>query len=220
MQAMNTFTKIGDDWGVKVQSAVCNPGDVVVVTTRSGKRKSLTLGQFVFTDSYGNRVFHVAPAVRREAETVGDLSAIIAMFATARQHLKYPAIVLDGFRVSVAGPRAREPGSLTITSAARDQHSRFGGGMQRSYYGRVTLAGVYEPGRDAPDGLGEKLRAFAADPVGVAAAYGHLHGACCFCTRPLSDERSTAVGYGPICADHFGLAWGARPAPVLQCDAA
>ena len=31
--------------------------------------------------------------------------------------------------------------------------------------------------------------------------------------RALSDDRSTAVGYGPICADHFGLPWGeAAPA--------
>ena len=35
---------------------------------------------------------------------------------------------------------------------------------------------------------------------------------CCFCNRALEDERSTAVGYGPICAGHFGLAWGNRPA--------
>jgi len=33
-------------------------------------------------------------------------------------------------------------------------------------------------------------------------------GNCCFCRRELTDKRSTEVGYGPICADHFSLPWG------------
>jgi len=31
----------------------------------------------------------------------------------------------------------------------------------------------------------------------------------------LTDPRSVAVGYGPDCADNYGLPWGA-----LQCEAA
>ena len=27
----------------------------------------------------------------------------------------------------------------------------------------------------------------------------------------MKDERSTAVGYGAICADHYGLPWGSKP---------
>lgn len=55
----------------------------------------------------------------------------------------------------------------------------------------------------------------AVDPEGTAAAYGHLTGACCFCRRALSDERSVSVGYGPVCADHFGLAWGVKKNPLM-----
>lgn len=41
-----------------------------------------------------------------------------------------------------------------------------------------------------------------------AARLGHLTGRCVFCSRKLTDDRSTEVGYGPICADREGLPWG------------
>jgi len=53
----------------------------------------------------------------------------------------------------------------------------------------------------------------ASNPAKTAAEYGKLTGHCCFCEAPLKDARSTAVGYGPICADHFGLPWGVDSEP-------
>lgn len=41
-----------------------------------------------------------------------------------------------------------------------------------------------------------------------AAKFGHLTGQCVFCARRLTDERSIAVGYGPVCAEREGLPWG------------
>jgi hypothetical protein len=41
-----------------------------------------------------------------------------------------------------------------------------------------------------------------------AAEFGHVTGQCVFCSRLLTDERSLAVGYGPVCASKNGLAWG------------
>jgi len=210
---MNSFTKIGADWGVKITSQAVT-GDVVTITTRAGGQKRVTLGAFVFTDSYGNRVFKIADEPRRAAETVGDLSGIVAVFAVAARHLRHPSIVLDGFRVSVAGARSRNPGSLKVTGIDADVVSRFGG-MTRKWFGAVSVAGVFQPGQGAPDGLGEKLRAFAADPAGEAARHGRLTGRCCFCNHRLGegdDRRSVEIGYGPDCADHFGLPWGTRVA--------
>ena len=37
-----------------------------------------------------------------------------------------------------------------------------------------------------------------------AQAFGRQHGLCCACARYLDDERSLAVGYGPVCANHYG----------------
>lgn len=37
-----------------------------------------------------------------------------------------------------------------------------------------------------------------------AQAFGKLHGFCVNCLRDLDDDRSLAVGYGPVCANHYG----------------
>lgn len=41
-----------------------------------------------------------------------------------------------------------------------------------------------------------------------AAQFGQQTGACVFCARELTDDRSITVGYGPTCADKHGLVWG------------
>ena len=199
---MNVFKKIGSNWCV--YSLTGQPGQTVTVTKRNGAQSQVLLGERVAPLTYAIATAPRAPAPA--AQTVGDLSRIIAMFDRAQTHLRMPAIVLDGFRVNIAGQRAREPGCLTITSAER------AGDGRRTWLGRVTRAGQFEPSRVAPATLGEQLRRFAADPAGVAAEYGRLHGKCCFCRRSLTDERSTAVGYGPDCAENFGLPWGSRQA--------
>jgi hypothetical protein len=61
------------------------------------------------------------------------------------------------------------------------------------------------------------LTKLAKDPVGFAGSYGAATGRCCFCNKPLKTEESTAVGYGPVCADRFGLPWGkGAAAPLLE----
>lgn len=37
-----------------------------------------------------------------------------------------------------------------------------------------------------------------------AARFGKLHGFCVNCARDLDDDRSLAVGYGPVCAKRYG----------------
>lgn len=150
-----------------------------------------------------------APAAPKA--NVGELGGVLALFAKASQRLKYPAIVLGvpalgpefSVRLTVAGSRAKVPGSLTLTSGERD-------GDGREWYGRILLDGTFQPSAAAPAAaLAQRLAAFAADPAKVGGDDGRLHGRCCFCRLPLSDERSTAVGYGKKCASNFGLAWGA-----------
>jgi len=207
---MNTFRKVLGEWCVV--SLTGQTGQTVTVTKRNGQTSQVVLGAQVAPGCF--KLGQAARPAAAAAETVGDLSRIVARFDRARQHLRMPAIALDGFRVNIAGDRAREPGSLTITSVDRGYDGR------RAWLGRVTLAGTFEPGRGAPADLGARLRAFAADPAGVAAEFGRLHGKCCFCRRALTDERSTAVGYGPDCAENFGLVWGSRvPAPTLPRSA-
>src|SRR4051812_20372538 len=104
---MNTFKKHNGVWAVAVLTGHTT-GDTVTVDLRNGGTKQATLGARI-----AGCVFAIEPAAPRptpDAQPVGDLSRIVAMFDRAREHLRHPAIALDGFRVSVAGPRAREPG--------------------------------------------------------------------------------------------------------------
>jgi len=120
--------------------------------------------------------------------------------------------VFPEIRVNVAGEQAKVPGSLTVTEAETRP-----GEERRRWLGRVLLDGTFQAAWELSDAerkaaVEARLAAFAADPSKVGAEDGKLHGRCCFCRIALSDERSTAVGYGKKCASNFGLAWGARPA--------
>ncbi len=142
---------------------------------------------------------------------VGDLGAVYAMFETAKAHLKRPAVVLGWsggeLRIHVAGERSRFPGALQVTDENSD-----------AWWGRVHQNGTFEMSRRTPPpaDVTAALQRFAADPIKVAAEHGHLTGKCCFCNRALTDPKSTAVGYGPTCAAHFGLAWGSKAAEAAQ----
>lgn len=132
-----------------------------------------------------------------------DLAPLRAMFELAAKHLKSPAVVLalaDGreVRISRAGERSRNPGALYVAAPG------FGG----TYYGKL-LGTTYLPSNDDP-AVREPLHRLSSDPKGTATAHGKLTGKCCFCNSKLEDERSTEVGYGPVCAGHYGLDWGSK----------
>jgi hypothetical protein len=139
---------------------------------------------------------------------IGDMKGILGLFHAAQEHLKWPKIVLawndsNGFmqlvRLSVAGDRARVPGSVNVVEP-----------VNKAWYGRIRVDGTFEPSmkQETPEQVTDLLKRFAADPVKVASEHGKLTGNCCFCHRTLEDERSTNVGYGPVCAKHFALPWG------------
>lgn len=156
-----------------------------------------------------NKIVEDAAKPAPTAVNVGDLSAINALFDKARQHLKFPAIVMSvpaanmTVRINVAGQGARFPGSLNVTSGEKPAFDD-----RRTWFGRVHKDGNYEPTSNANPAIVDRLVAFAADPAGIAAEHGRLTGRCCFCNKHLQDERSTAVGYGATCASHYGLPWG------------
>jgi hypothetical protein len=143
-----------------------------------------------------------------ESKPVGDMGGLVALLERAKQHLKRPAIVVRAndrdLRLSIAGPSAKVPGAINVCSTGR-----WG---DRDWYGRVTPAGQFEPSRKYDDatltGVATALQAMADDPAKAAGDYGRLTGVCCFCSIALTDGRSTEVGYGPVCADHYGLPWG------------
>lgn len=165
---------------------------------------SATEKQRYWLDQLAKRAIGEQPADRVKT-AVGGLEGMMALFNKAKAHLKSPAIVIglagEELRLSVAGPTARVPGSINVnTNSEWDD---------RKWFGRILESGEFEasPREPTPDGLIDGLKRFAAEPAKVAAEHGRLTGRCCFCNRGLTDERSTAVGYGKTCASNFGLAY-------------
>jgi hypothetical protein len=198
-----------------------------------GGKWSLDSKCWMVPASHAAQAQAIVPAAKAPAQKrmVGDVSGILALFAKARTHLKFPAIELSvppvGTRplytftdkaerdaekakrrldpvvcVNVATHKAKEPGSLTLLSGEKGDDGR------RRWLGRISLDGSC---RSDDAALVARLRQFAADPAGIAGEHGELHGRCCFCRKALTDKRSTAVGYGETCANNFGLPWGAKP---------
>lgn len=62
--------------------------------------------------------------------------------------------------------------------------------------------------RKIPEKLVETVHSFATNPSQAGKATGQRMKWCCFCARPLVTTDSLYYGYGPICAEKWGLEWG------------
>ena len=129
----------------------------------------------------------------------GSMDPLVQMFRKAKEHLKYPKLTVqvDGkpYTFSLAGDTSKNPGCVYVKSNGQ-------------YLGKVTPAAEFHAVREATQADRDAISKFSTNPAQVAGLHGHVTGNCCFCSKQLTDERSTQVGYGPVCANHYGLPWG------------
>ena len=52
------------------------------------------------------------------------------------------------------------------------------------------------------------MELLAKNPESTAVRYGKLANSCCYCNLTLTDPKSVTAGYGPKCAENYGLPWG------------
>ena len=138
------------------------------------------------------------------AVNVGNFAGVIALFGKAKDAgLKFPKIrlTLNGKPLvfSLNGLKSKAPGAVAINGEGKFPN--------RAYYGRVTPDGTFVPFQTL-DGLTDLLTEFASNPARVAKDYGKLTGNCCFCGKGLGygkEQRSALVGFGPECAENYGL---------------
>lgn len=163
------------------------------------RKGSLSDKQWPWVDTLIQRA---APKPVAEVETI-NLSKLMRLFDTASEGLKRPQVAFQcsagEFKVTKAANHSRNPGHLYVKDVIGN------------YLGKVDPNGGLHMASSARDSHGDvfqALEAFAENPAEQAAAYGKATGNCCFCSRQLSDARSVEVGYGPICADKWGLPWG------------
>lgn len=166
------------------------------------KGKAFSAKQAEWLVKMAERATAPAPA---PAAQLGDMAGLYAIFEKAAATLKRPAIVVGTpageVKLSLAGANSKHPGTITVA-----ENGPFG---QARYFGRIEKTGALVPGfKGCPVELVEFLTGFAQEPASYAAKHGHATGACCFCAKKLTHPKSLAVGYGPDCADHYGLPWG------------
>lgn len=131
---------------------------------------------------------------------------ILDLFAKAKESkLKRPSIRfdVDGQTVQfhVAGPASKYVGQIIVSDGGPFGASKF--------FGAIDGTGVWTQSKYITSQIASIVSGFNTDPKGFAAAYGKKSGQCCFCHKVLLTAESLHVGYGPVCADKFGLPWGA-----------
>lgn len=192
---------------------------------QNSKRRTLSDKQIYWVKELTKRALAIPAVVK--TSVIGDMAGIKKLFANVASKLKYPKITLSyvpangvtGYNgptyngpaykylvIKQAGPNASQPGTLNISSE--------GGYGSAIWYGRIQDDGTFEQSRNTGIQISEeiidRLIAFAKDPAKVAAEHGKLTGRCCFCNKHLDDERSTDMGYGPVCAKNYKLPWGKK----------
>lgn len=130
------------------------------------------------------------------------------LLSAQKRGLKNPKLRVlapDGsteLRLSTTSPRSAVPGSIAVVLGA-------------DFVGCVRPNGD-TTGRFAMDSvLQNHLLEVAKNPVQAAQKYAALMGLCSFCGKQLTDEGSTEVGYGPVCAKHWGLPHQPKGTPHL-----
>ena len=151
---------------------------------------------------------------------------LIRMFDHASRTLKYPKVLLHipstnvtaqgeeityPLRIQRAGSGSRQPGTLNLTD-----NGPYGANV---WYGRIHRDGQLEISRNIPAHYATEywqamiryitntLDQFNLDPGSFAGLQGKKFSNCCFCQKELTNPGSIYWGYGPICADNYGLPW-------------
>lgn len=145
------------------------------------------------------------PVAVAPVANVGGFEGVVALFAKAKESgLKFPKVrlSLDGVKLilSLNGAKSKRPGHVSISGE--------GVYPNRAFYGTVSPDGAFTPFKGGLPGLTDLLAKLASNPGRVAKEHGKLTGNCCFCNKEVGkgkEKRSVLVGYGPDCAEHYGL---------------
>jgi len=183
------------------------------------RRGTLSASQWAWVVRLANEAFGVdangaavvaaiqAPAARGVSTWAAQARTVRGWLMNARNSgLRRPAIRYPSLTLTAPAPTSRWNGTETV-------FVRVG----QTYAGRFT-DGAFHQSAEAPSNITELLTETMADPLAFAVRVGQRTGRCCFCARELTDGRSVSVGYGPVCAGHYGLPWGERAVATRAAD--
>jgi hypothetical protein len=125
-----------------------------------------------------------------------SLIKIVSLFAATDGKLKNPKFSYKGLRFKKV-THGKYAGTVFI------DRGEFGSSIAKINEERDLI-----PYRGLTDADLELIKKLEADPVNELAMEGKELGTCRYCARELEDSRSVDAGYGPICAQRWGLPWG------------
>lgn len=169
----------------------------------------------------------VVVPVSNKPEPSANLPGIVQFLTPASMKRRSGAHVV--FRVGLSdgqGTMLPNGGMVSIKRSdprrSRDGKTYFavsdGGPYGRStYYGRINEDGKFYTSKDGcPVAVLALLDEFEASPVSFVMNNGLRTGRCCFCDARLDDPISYKIGYGPVCAKHYGLPHGKKGLKLLE----
>jgi hypothetical protein len=158
---------------------------------------------------------HVTVIEEMPALTPGTFfHKLVARFATVGAKLQYPKMFLrladtTQLKLYRAGDRSKFPNSINICLQTPDRMYHNNDWCGRIHTnGRLEFADRALLSEDEKQLIIEAISHFEQRPQRVAEIYGHQTSACCFCGRELLEPSSVELGYGPICAENWGLPHG------------
>lgn len=186
--------------------------DTVSDIVRRGGRYGLSTKQWAFLSVLVNRAKGAAPVARCSVAPAPKIVSplfprILALFASARRNgLAKPRVrfmTKAGLHIALA-PSSKYPDSIRVLDAKATEDAR-------RFHGWINATGFHvsrDCGPDTASDIVTTLRDVELDPVAAAKLYGRQTSSCCMCGRHLDTSESVTAGYGPICADKYGLPWG------------
>ena len=141
---------------------------------------------------------------QKATQTQIDMSDLLNRFALAlKAGIKRPKVNTGDLLFSLAPAHGHNAGCVYV----KGEKDAYG---DRPYLGKITPEGKFFAGRGVEDEVKQRIAEVGSDVVGSAKAHGAQHNNCCFCSRDLTTDESVSNGYGPICADRYGLPWVVR----------
>lgn len=138
-----------------------------------------------------------------------DVRNIVAFIDGAKQRgLKFPKLrVLDPTGTVEAlmfvTTRGSAPGSVAVKVGGR-------------FVGTVTPQGEGRGAFGSDVTMRTWISVVNSAPLAAAKMFAAIKCSCSFCGLPLTDEGSTEVGYGPVCAKNWGLPHKAKGTQELS----
>ena len=154
-----------------------------------------------YTDSLGTTGTMTPKKKQYETRDIGAVGPIFDLFK--RAHKKGSTLTL---RIMVDGRQLK----LTQISDGKPININEYPIQGKIWHGALEPTGKLSLTEKCkiPEGLTQILMELAVDPSKATGKQGRLMKCCCFCGIGLTSEDSRYYGYGPICAENFGLEWG------------